>query len=757
MLLSLANAVVRRHVHEKPDGSSVLSVRLTPERIAGAILATTLALLAVVGAGRLGVEFSLLRPVLATLVLSLVPGYLLLKIVGVRPGNLAEFTVYVVGVSLAVVMFYGATINFLLLFVGYQTPISEIPIALAICGGVLALLPIYLRRVDEPTVVSVRVDTIAAPWFPFVLLFPFMAIYGAHFLNVYDNNVLLLVLYASIALTAVLVVYDVIPTRYLPLVIWLIAISMLLQNTLTGQFLAWGDQENEASQAMHVVSAGYWDHIDAPSSHINQYSMIRISILHPIYLLLADVEIFWVFRAIYPFLLSVMPVALYQAYGKYVTGKEAFLATFLYISLFSFFTVLSRNTRTGTALLFFSILLLLITDRDVSPGIRKALAVLFASSIVVSHYGTSYMILIGLVAALSILLVLTRWSLPVRKDVLMTTGAFVALYVTVAYSWYTFASPQSWPYFTLIEFVDDFIHELQDEFLYSPDETSASTRYAVEAFDSITLNVLRYYNMFVGFLIGIGMLSIGIKTVLKRETPFDLEYVTYAAVFLGIFAITFLPIARFNTARTFATTLLVFAPFFLFGIYAFRDAISWRFTFDIERQRVLNVAAAIVVIYFLLNSGFIAATVTHEYSPNVLVEKDRVMDDGHPAEADYFYKQHPTEQDVRATIWLRTQAEPESDVYEGLWPGNMWGPSGYEEWSQEYNEQRVSVNTHRIDPEEPVEGDYVYLGSLGYRSNVISIAHGGHFGLAYEHTDELEYKWGDKSKIYTNGNAAVYG
>lgn len=743
------------------DGNSYLTIRFTPAQIAGLIILATGGLLVLILGSRLGLSIPLLRPTLAVLYLSLVPGYLFLRIAKVRPGNLTEFGLYTVGLSLTALMVFGTVLNFMLPLLGYATPIAELPLAFAITGGVGVLTGVYYLRVNRPTSLTVSIDTIASPWFISLLVLPFLAFYGAYLLNVYDNNLLLLLLYVAIAIVPILVFYDVIPAKYLPIALWLIALSLLFQNTFTGQFLAWGDQENEAAQVMHVISSGYWDHTQAPSGHINQYSMLRISILHPIYLLLTDIELFWVFRAVHPLLFSIMPVALYQAYEKYVTEKEAFLSAFLYISFFSFVTVLSRNTRTATALLFVSLLLLLIADRSLNYGHRKVLGILFAASIVVSHYGITYIMMIGLVATIPSFVVLDRLSaLPIREltpD--FTTGAFVMTYLAIAYSWYLFASPQSWPFFTLVEFIDEFFTTLQDQFLSSPEETSASARYATGEFNSIILDILQFYNLALGLLIGIGFLATVYKLYQGLDTPFSKEFVAYAGVFLAIFGITFLPVGRFNTARTFVACLVFIAPFFLFGLYACRDLLRKYWKPRISKSRIWNVAMIILVLYFLLNIGFVSATVTHEYSPNVLVEKDRVMDEGYPVEKEYFYKQHPTEEDVRSTIWLEIHAEsPESDVYQSTWPGNMWGPTGYPEWSAEVNEQRsASLSTHTIAPDEPIGEGYVYLNSLSYRSSIIIIESGGQFESRSIETDEIEYKWADKNKIYNNGDAAIYG
>lgn len=121
--------------------------------------------------------------------------------------------------------------------------------------------------------------------------------------------------------------------------------------------------------------------------------MLRIVILHPVYALFTDLQLIWVFKLVHPLLFSVTPVALYEAYRRNT------ISVLLFVSLFSFFIVLSRNTRTATALLFLSLLALLIADDYLDDVHRKLLAIVFVAGIVVSHYGVSCMVMVGIAAA----------------------------------------------------------------------------------------------------------------------------------------------------------------------------------------------------------------------------------------------------------------------------------------------------------------------------------------------------------------------
>lgn len=734
----------------------IVTVGVTTKPVVAAILALQVLLVGTVAIESLGVELPLLRGALAFVYLAFVPGFLLFRLIGARLEHWSSAIASVIGLSIASMMFLGVVVNVALRAIGVARPFTELPIVISISISVLALTAIYYSHVEEATTLRVDLHRLLSPWVLGLAVLPFLGIYGALVLTRIGNNLLLLGLYSVIALLPILALFDRFPTRLFPYAIWVIAISLLLQNTLTGQFLAWGDQPKEAALALSVLRTGYWDPALAPGLG-NKFTMLRIVILHPIYVLFTDAKLVWVFKLAHPLLFSVTPVALYQAYRRYVPDRAAFLSAFLYVSLFSFFIVLSRNTRTATALLFLSLIAMLVADRSLPLFQRKILTILFAAGIVVSHYGVSYMVLFALAAVLPLTHVLDR--ITGRESESVTSWSFVLLYATMTFAWYIFASPRSKAFNLVIGFGETFITKLLNEFLLAPESTSATTRYVTSDFSSVTLDILRLYNMVVGALIGLGVL-LTFWNLYRDETSvtFDNEYLAYATLFLGVFSITFLPVERFNTARTYATALLFFAPFFVVGVHEIFDLLSQLPLPDI-RFPVRQLAAGAIVLYFVLNVGLVSATVTHEYSPNALVEKSRIMDDGHPTEKAYFYKQYHTIYSVESTSWMQAQAANDSTVFESGWPGGFKGAVGHS--SIEPTETRHPVFRKRLIEQEMLsEGErlgpgYVYLNAYNWIGNVIRTP-SGHFVYNYVYTRDVQSHWDEKNRIYDNGGSVVY-
>jgi uncharacterized membrane protein len=734
-----------------PEGKHVLSAGVTTRRVAAAILSIHAILLVIIGIESIGVEIPVARGLLSFVYLTFVPGYLLFRLISARPQSYAETAVYVVGLSLVSLMGFGLLINFGLRAVGIADPISELPVVLSTMCITVVLTAVYYSFVEEEGLLWVDTQALGKYRIRILLLslLPLIAVYGALALTRYSNNTLLLSLYGIIAVIPIFALWGWLPARLFSFAVWVVALSLLLQNTLTGAFLAWGDQGTEVNLIRTVLQAGYWD----PAREgilTGKWTMLRIVILHPIYTLFTDLEIVWVYKIIQPVLFSFAPVALYRAYQNVVDQKAALISVYLFMSLFSFYVVLSRNSRTATAVLFMTIFALLVAENNLSTVKKRILALLMVLGIVVSHYGAAYMFFAGIIAVVPVVLILDHVTEGVNKDI--TTPQFAAFYVSATLGWYIFSSASSGTYQLLINFGNDFVNTLASEYLVNPGETSASVRQATANFDSIVIEILQYYNIALGGIIVLGV-ALAYLGIISDRTDFDVdeEYLAYATVFLLVFAITFLPVARFNTARTYPITMLFFAPFFVIGI---REAVGLvRGQELIGSGALRHIAAVIIIGYFVLNVGLVSAVVADEYSPNALAEKDRITEDGSSSSKQYFYKQYHTSSTVESSVWLQTNGGAGKTVFTSEWPGGLSLPAGYNR-IDEITAQSSDKTRKAIPRDESVGDGYVYLNSFSYRGNVIAYPP-GQFGFEYDRRTEVEDKWDDKDRIYHNGESVV--
>jgi len=200
-----------------------------------------------------------------------------------------------------------------------------------------------------------------------------------------------------------------------------------------------------------VVENGYWD-ASLPYSYNNALSIVTLA---PIYSLLLNIDGAWLFKIIYPFIFSLVPLALFHIYRQQVSGKKAFLAVFFFMAVPTFSLEMIALAKQQIAELFFALFILLMVDRELGLGQRLTLAIIFVLSLAVAHYGLGAVCLIyfGL-GWLLLLLIRSGWGqriwgwltakfggLPqslssLRAFPLKTIGIVVVIYFACSLAWY---------------------------------------------------------------------------------------------------------------------------------------------------------------------------------------------------------------------------------------------------------------------------------------------------------------------------------
>ena len=115
------------------------------------VLILLLAMVGLVGLAALGLDIPVFRQVVGFIFLTFVPGILILRILRVHNISISEGLVYLVGLSVAFIMFLGFFMNMLYPFFGISKPISVYPLIITISVVVLILcacpgLPRYGQR-----------------------------------------------------------------------------------------------------------------------------------------------------------------------------------------------------------------------------------------------------------------------------------------------------------------------------------------------------------------------------------------------------------------------------------------------------------------------------------------------------------------------------------------------------------------------------------------------------------------------------------
>ena len=402
-----------------------------------------LAVLVVVEVGNLGFDLPVLRQLVGFLFLAFVPGILLLRILKIHNISIIESLLYTVGLSIAFVMVVGVILNFTLPPLGASRPIAIFPLITAVTIAILVLGIVAYKRDKTYTPTSspsdkgkgktkVRLGVVLNPILLAVLL-PLLAILGASLVNWYQNNTLLLVLIFTIVIILALVAFNkFIPPQVYPFLIFMIAISLLYQTTLISNYLVGSDIHLEYYYAKLIAGSGYWDASIANS--IN--SCLSIVVMAPVYSLLLNMDIVWLFKIIYPLFFCLMPLALYRVFRFQIGPRYAFLATFFFIAMPMFFMDMPQLARQQVSELFFVLVVLLMVERKLTLIQRTILVIIFGFGVIVSYYGLGTGYAIGYLTLGSLVLIFiksrpgrTVWQWIVGKynslpDDLASVGAF---------------------------------------------------------------------------------------------------------------------------------------------------------------------------------------------------------------------------------------------------------------------------------------------------------------------------------------------
>jgi uncharacterized membrane protein len=419
----------------------------------GLALAILLANLGLVVLAASGLDIPILRQIVGFIFLTFIPGILILRILKIHNIGAIESLLYSVGLSIAFVMFTGLFANFVLPLIGVSKPISLLPITATLGIFTLILGAVAYKR-DRDFAAEPKQFNIAkcfSPPYLFLLALPLLAILGAHLVNLYQNNFLLLFFIIVICCVVAMVVFDWLPKDAYPLAIVMIGLSLLLHVTLISNQLSGYDIHLEYYFQNLVAQSGYWN-FTIPHDYNTALSVV---LLCPVYSCILNMNAIWVFKIVYPLIFCLVPLALFHIFREQIGNKKAFLSAFFFMSIITFFTEMTAIARQQIAELFLALLTSLLIDRKLALNQRGTLVIIFAVSLIVSHYALGYICMAFLVVGWGIwALIRSRagrraWGWLTHKfgglpQGLTSQGAFphkimaliVGIYLVFALGWY---------------------------------------------------------------------------------------------------------------------------------------------------------------------------------------------------------------------------------------------------------------------------------------------------------------------------------
>lgn len=638
-----------------------------------AILFIQLLVLILVISDSSGSSIPIISQLIPFFYLIFIPGIIILRILRMHQlGNILT-PLYAIGLSLSFLMFTGLFVNMIYPIFGITKPISIIPLIVTISLFVFILSILsYIMDKNYSESTKINLKSFISPKIIILSSIPLLAIYGTYLMNYYHTNILQLITILIVSLLVLLIGFDkFIPKKLYPYTIFIISITLLFHTSLISTYIYGYDIMYESYLVNQVIINSIWDY----TIPLNYNAMLSIVMIVPILSKLCAINTSWIFKTMYPFIFSLLPLALYKIFIKQTNSKVAFLSVFFFMSFFAFYDEILYLARQQIAEFFLVLMLILIVYKTEDKGKilstnllgsgRKAeifLFILFGISLVVSHYGTSYLYLYIFIAAFLISFlydvipikritnsyiqkletyfdnrgIKNRFTSFFFKNINRTeykkesprvTLAFIILVSVFATLWFISVTSSS-IYNTITHIFFNIIDNLYTNFFQSQSVQGlhVMTTKTTHGFLGKINTVINYLNQI--FII-IGLISVIIfNWASNRAYNFNREYRIISVINLSLlFAAITIPFFadELNMSRIYHLTLLTLAPFCIIGamyvLMFLRKVLRIDWTTKKSIKISYGIIALFLVIFFLYQSSFVYQT-TEGSSYSIAIDKN---------------------------------------------------------------------------------------------------------------------------------------
>jgi uncharacterized membrane protein len=463
-----------------------------------------------------------------------------------------------------------------------------------------------------------------------------------------------------------------------------------------------------------------------------------------------------VFKILYPFILSLIPLTLYRIcekqFGKLIGLLSALFLVFTSTAFYGLEPLSLNRQIVGAFFLFISVFILL--SKTIPVERRRRLLIVFGAALAVSHYSLAY-IYLGIVA---LVFIISRVK-PKFDDTLNTETVLLLFGMTLA--WYAIG-PSS-PLITFTYSIKLTFAELTTPI------ASASGTASTMFFVPQTFTISTWINLLLSgianlFLI-IGVLAIVLRILRPKGTGISAQYgviMIIAGIILATSSIAPSLASRLNFTRFYASTLLFLSPCFVLGGQMLLATIgrAWTKIKRLLKRQIpsknkgidlgLLLIAIILSGYFLSQVGFVNYVTNgaiHSYSTDF----ERMITSNNRQVKISLYSVYVPKQDVFSATWLLNNrvdmaevfADPESGIHV-LW---SYGVIPYD--------LLLPITNTTI----PTPGSFVYLGTLNIVNGVITATNGTAgtiTGLGSFNTSEISLGLDQNNLLYSNGNSEIW-
>lgn len=537
-------------------------------------------------------------------------------------------------------------------------------------------------------------------------------------------------------------------------VLWCVAFSLLMSQTLVSPNLLGYDVDQEFLTFLRVSEQGAWNpgiFYTYRISLSNYSSLLSITILPLIIKLVSGLGGIAVFKFVFPTVFSLVPVFLYRIYRKLLEPEQAFLSVFFFTSYSAFWidTIGLVRQEVGEVILVGILVLFLYPKLKSRTG--SIVVMILTAGLVVSHYSLAF---IGVFA----MALLFCYSRVFKRNPPLGAGLTILTEIVLVFSWYAFVSQGS-VVGSLTTFVTRVLHGVLADFL-NPGARPLDVSRALGlvplngAFHS-TNRVLQYALQFI--------LILGLADLTLKRNKNAAEKSAYPLMAIGLAIVGSLVVLPYfgneglSLGRTYHIALLFAAPCFAYGTYRLESTLSKARLFlspaiprDIRRIHYRGFMAAVLLFsYLLFNTGWVYA-MSMEQPFSFTLDSERMMHSPVDSVKADFFSYYTAPEDVAASRWLKSYVPSSSYVCADIFSGLGFLTSYAERTPQSaptcdpYMDIHNTPNGHQVLQSEA----YVYLSVLNSRLGLWPVDGG-------DRLVDLQSPGITQNRIYCNGGATI--
>lgn len=343
-------------------------------------------------------EFQVLN-VVGFLALVIIPGTLVSSFLPLPTLLLWPRILLTIAFSLLILMIVPLLGNEFLPFFGISKPLAKEILLIELSVVVFALIGFSaFRKTITNTTIHFRTyfPTLRDWCYAFLpVLFVALSVFGAIRLNNQENGVLTLCMLGLMAVYAVLLarkihtLHENVPGTAL----FFMALSLLLMTSLRGWFITGHDVQWEYKVFQLADRAGIWD----MATYRDAYNAcLSITILPTVFSNTLSLFDPYIFKVLYQILFAITPVIAYHIAGRWLLPTLAFFSGLFFMSFPTFFEDMPFLARQEIAFIFYAAMLYLVFEDRLSLNVRRVLFLVMGLGVILSHYSTTYTILIVL-------------------------------------------------------------------------------------------------------------------------------------------------------------------------------------------------------------------------------------------------------------------------------------------------------------------------------------------------------------------------